>query len=56
MKTTNRDLLSLAERLEAGEDPKSIAAELRPMARGSWQAEGAATRARLAEAQEPGGG
>jgi hypothetical protein len=30
----NRDLLSLAERLEAGEDPKSIAAELRRMARG----------------------
>jgi len=34
MKATNRDLLSLADRLEAGEDPKSIAAELRRMARG----------------------
>jgi hypothetical protein len=34
MKVTNRDLLSLAKRLEAGEDPKRIAAELRGMARG----------------------
>ena len=34
MKVTKRALLSLAERLEAGEDPKHIAAELRGMVRG----------------------
>jgi|SRR3954465_11624555 len=33
MRVTSRDLLSLADRLEAGEDPKSIAAELRRIAR-----------------------
>jgi hypothetical protein len=33
MRVTSRDLLSLADRLEAREDPKSIAAELRRMAR-----------------------
>ncbi len=34
MKVTKGALLSLAERLEAGEDPKRIAAELQRMARG----------------------